>query len=218
MHSGVLLNERSTSAAGFPKVATPHVVETSTRKIDPAEFGGHRSYLLKFAMLQVRKKEVAEDIVQEVLLAAMKGAGGFSGRSSVRTWLTAILLNKIVDYRRSAPREVSIEGLGEANGVEGIEAMFRENGSFASMPQVWRNPEDSLTDKRFLETLESCLGRLSETGRRVFLLRELMGLSVEEICAALELSTTNCSVVLHRARMRLRSCIEDGWFVKAPKP
>lgn len=192
-------------------------METSIRKIDPSELTGHRSYLLKFAMLQVRRKEVAEDIVQEVLLAAVRGAGGFSGRSSVRTWLTAILANKIVDYWRRVPREVSIEALGEADGFESIEPMFGEDGSFARLPQAWRSPEDSLTDKRFFETLESCLGQLSETGRRVFLLRELMGLSVGEICAELDLSATNCSVILHRARMRLRDCLEDRWFVKSPK-
>jgi RNA polymerase sigma-70 factor (ECF subfamily) len=186
--------------------------------IQPRELAGHRSYLLKSALLQVRKKEVAEDIVQDVLMAAMKGAAGFSGRSSVRTWLTAILANKIVDHWRRAPREVSIEALGEADGADSVEAMLRENGGFVGVPQAWRNPEDSLIDKRFFETLHSCLGRLSETGRRAFLLRELMGLSVAEICAELDLSATNCCVLLHRARMRLRSCLEDSWFAKAPKP
>jgi RNA polymerase sigma-70 factor (ECF subfamily) len=192
-------------------------VETSIRKLDPCELAGHRSYLLRFALRQVRRREVAEDIVQDVLLAAVKGAGGFSGRSSVRTWLTAILANKIVDYWRRAPREVSIEALGEADGFEGMEPMFGENGSFARLPQAWRSPEDSLTDKRIFETIESCLGQLSETGRRVFLLRELMGLSVEEICAELDVSATNCSVILHRTRMRLRDCLEDRWLVKSRK-
>lgn len=168
-------------------------------------------------MRQVRRKEVAEDIVQEVLLAAVQGAGGFSGRSSLRTWLTAILANKIVDYWRRVPREVSIEALGEADGFESMAPMLGENGSFARLPQAWRSPEDSLTDKRFFETLESCLGQLSETGRRVFLLRELVGLSVEEACAELDLSATNCSVILHRARKRLRGCLEDRGFVKSPK-
>lgn len=192
-------------------------METSIRKLDPSELAGHRSYLLRFALRQVRRREVAEDIVQDVLLAAVKGAGGFSGRSSVRTWLTAILANKIVDYWRRVPREVSIEALGEADGFEGTEPMFGENGSFARLPQAWRSPEDSLTDKRIFETIESCLGQLSETGRRVFLLRELMGLSVEEICAELDVSATNCSVILHRTRMRLRGCLEDRWLVKSPR-
>jgi RNA polymerase sigma-70 factor (ECF subfamily) len=188
------------------------------QKILPSELAGHRPYLLKFAVLQVRQKDVAEDLVQEVLLAALKGVDGFSGKSSARTWLTSILLNKIADHRRRAGREVSLEAQQEAQGADSIEAMFQPNGSYASMPLEWRSPEESLTDKRFLEALESCLGRLSEVGGRVFLLRELMGLSVEEICKELGISATNCSVLLHRGRMRLRSCLEDGWFKTRQKP
>jgi RNA polymerase sigma-70 factor (ECF subfamily) len=186
-------------------------------KITPSDLAEHRPYLLKFAVLQVGRREVAEDLVQEVMLAAMKGAAGFSGRASVRTWLTAILLNKVADHRRQAGREVSLEAQQEALGADSIEAMFRANGSYASMPQEWRNPEESLTDKRFSDALEACLGRLSELGRQVFLLRELMGLSIEEICKELGLTATNCSVLLHRGRMRLRGCLEDGWFAKRQK-
>ena len=188
-----------------------------TAKLAPSDLAEHRPFLLKFAVLQVGRREVAEDLVQEVLLAAMKGAGGFSGRASVRTWLTAILLNKVADHRREAAREVSLEAQQEALGADSIEAMFRANGSYASMPQEWRNPEESLTDKRFSDALEACLGRLSEVGKQVFLLRELMGLSIEEICKELGLTATNCSVLLHRGRMRLRGCLEDGWFAKRQK-
>ena len=186
-------------------------------KLQPADLAEHRPYLLKFAVLQVGQKDIAEDLVQEVLLAAVKGVDGFSGKASVRTWLTAILLNKVSDYRRRAAREVSIEAQEEAQGADSIEAMFRANGSYAGLPLEWRNPEDSLTDKRFYEALETCLSRLSEVGKRVFLLREMMGLSVEEICKELGLSATNCSVLLHRGRMRLRGCLEDSWFSKPQK-
>jgi RNA polymerase sigma-70 factor, ECF subfamily len=188
-----------------------------TPKIAPSDLAEHRPYLLKFAELQVGRNEVAEDLVQEVLLAAVKGADGFSGRASVRTWLTAILLNKLADHRRLAAREVSLEAQQEAQGADSIEAMFRANGSYVSSPREWQNPEESLADKRFFEALEACLGRLSEVGRQVFLLRELMGLSIEEVCKELGLSATNCSVLLHRGRMRLRNCLEDGWFAKQQK-
>lgn len=183
-----------------------------TNKLDIAELAQHRPYLLKFAALQVRQKEVAEDLVQEVFLAAVKGADGFSGRASVRTWLTAILLHKIADHRQSVAREVSIEAQQEALGADRVEALFQADGSYISMPREWRNPEDALTDRRFFEALEACLGRLSEAAGRVFLLRELMGLSIEEICKELGLSATNCYVLLHRARMRLRGCLEEDWF------
>ena len=186
----------------------------TARRVLPSELAQYRPQLLKYALLEVGKREVAEDLVQEVLLAAIKGIDGFSGRSSVRTWLTAILINKIADYWRIALREVSLEAKQEAEGPDSIEAMFLENGSYASAPQAWRDPEGSLNDKRFFAALEACMRRLPEAGRRVFLLRELMGLSIEEICKELELSATNCSVLLHRARMRLRGCLEDRWFAK----
>ena len=186
----------------------------SNPKLQPSELAEHRPYLLKFALLQLGQKEVAEDLVQDTLLAAVKGVEGFSGRSSVRTWLTAILLNKISDHRRLAARQVSIEAQEEALGSDGIEAMFQANGRYVSMPLEWRNPEDSLTDQRFYDALEACLARLSEVGKRVFLLREMMGMSVEEICKELGLTATNCSVLLHRGRMRLRACLENGWFEK----
>ena len=96
--------------------------------------------------------------------------------------------------------------------------MFQANGDYVRAPADWRNPEESLTDRRFAETLEGCLARLPETAKRVFLLRELMGLSIEEICAEALVSATNCSVLLHRARMKLRSCLEDRWFAAERRP
>jgi RNA polymerase sigma-70 factor, ECF subfamily len=181
-------------------------------KIDVSELEQYRLYLVKFAALQIRQKEVAEDLVQEVFLAAIKGADRFSGKSSVRTWLTSILLHKIADHRGRTGRETSIEALQDADGADSVEALFQANGRYASMPQEWQDPEGALTDRRFFETLEGCLARLSLTAARAFLLRELMGLSIAEICKEMGVSETNCSVLLHRARMGLRACLENRWF------
>jgi len=177
-----------------------------------AELEEHQPYLLKFAASQLRRRDAAEDLVQDVFLSALKGAHDFSGRSSVRTWLTRILLNKISDYYRKDGREVSIDALAEADGEDAIDALFRKNGHHAHMPQAWRNPEESLDDQRFRDALEVGLVQLSASARRAFLLRELMGLSVAEICDELQISTTNCHVLLHRARLRLRAYLEEHWF------
>ncbi len=177
----------------------------------------HRPHLLRFAAARLRQKEVAEDVVQEVFLSAPKGADSFAGRSSVRTWLTGILLNKIADHHRKSPRGVSIDALSEADGEDGIDALFRENGHYVHMPQAWRNPEDSLTDRRFCDVLEAGLTQLSANAGRAFLPRELMGLSVAEICNELQISTTNCYVLLHRARLRLRAFLEERWFTAAAR-
>jgi RNA polymerase sigma-70 factor, ECF subfamily len=181
-------------------------------KVEISELEQHRPYLVKFAALQIRQKEVAEDLVQEVFLAAINAADRFSGRSSVRTWLTSILLHKIADHRGRAGRETSIQALEERDGADSVEALFQANGRYVSTPQEWRNPEEALTDRRFFDTLEGCLTRLSATASRVFLLRELMGMSITEICKEMGVSETNCSVLLHRARMGLRACLETRWF------
>lgn len=83
------------------------------------------------------------------------------------------------------------------------------------MPKEWRNPEEALNDRRFYEALEGCLAGLSRRDARTFLLRELMGLSIEEICRETGASASNCSVILHRARMRPRACLEERWFAGA---
>lgn len=183
--------------------------------MDPAELGRHRPYLLKFALLQIRDKDAAEDVVQEVLLAALKGAQRFAGKSSVRTWLTSILLRKIMDHRARTGREVSLDARAEQDGAESVEALFRANGSYLSMPREWGNPAEALADRRFLEALEACLRGLSERDARTFLLRELMGLSIQEICDETGVSSTNCSVILHRVRLRLRDCVEARWLAGA---
>lgn len=180
--------------------------------IDPSEFDEHRPYLVKYAMLQLRDKDVVEDLVQETFLAALTAAGRFSGESSVRTWLTGILIHKMGDQRRKAGREISIDAIAESEGVEDVESLFQANGRYVEMPKSWGNPEAALTEQRFFEALEQCVQGLSATAAQAFLLRELMGFEIEDICKKMNVSATNCSVLLYRGRMRLRACLEARWF------
>jgi RNA polymerase sigma factor (sigma-70 family) len=115
-------------------------MKTPIPMFHPGDLAGHRPYLLKFALLQVRRKEVAEDIVQDVLMAAMKGAAGFSGRSSVRTWLTAILANKIVNHWRRTPPEVSIEALREADGPTASRRCFGRTAALSACRKHGKAP------------------------------------------------------------------------------
>src|SRR3989338_8970962 len=103
--------------------------------IDPSDLDEHRPYLVKYAMLQLRDKDVAEDLVQETFLAALTAAGRLSGGSSVRTWLTAILIHKMGDHRRRAGREISIDAIAENEGVDDIESLFQANGRYVEMPK-----------------------------------------------------------------------------------
>ena len=178
------------------------------------ELDDFRPYLFKFAMLQIRDRDAAEDLVQETMVAALTAAERFSGSSSVQTWLTSILIHKMLDFRRRAGRRqtVSIDALADEGGADEVDALFKESGRYVDLPKDWGDPEQALRERRFLEALEVCVQGLSETAAQVFLMREMMGFSTEEICSELSVSSTNCSVLLYRARMRLRACLEKRWL------
>jgi RNA polymerase sigma-70 factor, ECF subfamily len=178
----------------------------------PLELERHRPYLLRFALLQLRDRTAAEDAVQDALLAAIQGASRFAGQSSVRTWLVGILKHKIIDSIRKTAREQTLER-SDGDGAEDLDAFFSDDGHFAEAPEQWASPERSLEERRFFEALERCLRALPKNTASAFTMRELMGLETEEICKELGISTSNCWVMLYRARMSLRACLERTWFL-----
>ncbi|HEX4797975.1 MAG TPA: sigma-70 family RNA polymerase sigma factor [Burkholderiales bacterium] len=180
---------------------------------DPLELERHRPYLMRFALLQLRERSVAEDAVQEALLAAVQGAERFAGQSSVRTWLIGILKHKIIDHIRKAARERAIEPPESEGGTEDLEAFFGSDGHFMEPPGEWASPERALEERRFFEALERCLRTLPKNTAHAFMMRELDGLGTEEICKELGISPSNCWVMLYRARMSLRACLERTWFL-----
>jgi len=167
-----------------------------------------RPYLLRYASLQLRDRAAAEDAVQETLVAALAGEAGFGGRSNLRTWLTGILKHKIIDAIRKGSRETAIES------DEALEALFDANGHWVAFPPAWDHPDRSLEDKQFLAVLELCLEGLPEKTARAFMMREHLGLETDEICKELGITSTHCWVLLYRARMALRKCLEMNWFEK----
>ena len=179
----------------------------------PLELERHRPYLMRFALLQLRDRSAAEDAVQEALLAAIQGAERFAGQSSVRTWLIGILKHKIVDSIRKTARErATDQNAGEAD-IEDVDAFFERDGHFMEPPGEWVSPERALEEKRFFDALERCLQTLPKNTASAFMMRELLGLETEEICKELEISPSNCWVMLYRARMNLRVCLERTWFL-----
>ena len=177
-----------------------------------AEIEALRPYLLRYASVQLRNREQAEDAVQETLLAALAAESSFAGRSNLRTWLTGILKHKIVDTIRRSSREPAVEiAEGEA-GIEDLEARFDATGHWREPPQVW--PEQALEDKQFLRALERCLAMLPARTGQVFLMREHLGFETADICKELGITPTHCWVLLYRARMALRECLEKGWLGK----
>ncbi|MGH8704822.1 MAG: sigma-70 family RNA polymerase sigma factor [Burkholderiales bacterium] len=182
----------------------------------PADFRtqvqGERSYLLRFATMQLRNADAAEDVVQETLLAALAGEANFAGRSNLRTWLTGILKHKIVDAIRKASRERARQPMEAGGEAPEVDALFDERGHWREPPGAWESPESALEQAQFLAALEKCLQGLPARTAQAFLLREHMGLDTGEICKELEVTATHCWVLLYRARMALRQCLEAGWF------
>jgi len=178
-----------------------------------SELDAHRGYLFRVAKLQLRDQAQAEDVVQETLLAALSGSG-FSGKSSLKTWLTGILKHKIVDAIRRKQREpVAASTLDEECDIEDFDALFKtSNGAWEEPPAEWGNPEQALNRRQFFDMMDFCLEKLPANTARVFMMREVMELECDEICKELTITANNLWVILYRARMSLRECLERNWF------
>ena len=175
---------------------------------------GLRNYLLRFARLQLRNDAWAEDAVSETVLAALAKPQSFGNRSQLKTWLVGILKHKVVDALRHHHREVSgLDNTDDDSSADPLEAIaFKADGHFTEQPADWGNPEQQASSQQFFAILEACASKLPAAQGRLFLMREWLELSSEEICKELQLTPTNLYVQLHRARLRLRECLELHWF------
>ena len=182
---------------------------------DPIFLADLRRDMLRFANMQLRDQGPAEDAVQEALAGALQGRDRFDSRASVRTWVLSILKNKIIDELRRRVRERSV--VADIDNDEDIDAYFdrRQHWAEDSKPSAWASPQQAMENKRFWEVFEACLYRLPEASARIFTMREVLGFNTEEICQTLSITTNNCWVQMHRARLALRACLEQNWFGQA---
>ena len=178
----------------------------------------HRSVLMRIATLQLRDKEAAEDAVQEALAAAVAAGESYAGKGTVRTWLVGILKYKIADTHRLRQREVAIEndaaGEIDESSSDDLDPRFIPDGHFKAPPADWDDPARSLEERRFYESLDVCLERLPINTARAFMLREVMDCDTPEICRQMDVSANHVGVLLYRARLLLRECLERGWFAR----
>lgn len=181
---------------------------------DPSEWvDRYGDYLFRYAMLRLRDRSTAEDLVQETFLAGIKDRSSFSGNSTESTWLVGILKHKIADHFRRQARESPLEDDDLRDPSD--PSPFDGSGHWISGPANWSgNPADLYHEKKFLDQLTKCLSGLSPNHANAFTLREIEGAETGEICKVLNVTETNLWVILHRARMQLRRCLEINWFNK----
>ncbi len=219
-----MASERVTSLVLDSKSANPTQLISAEAKA-PAEASDpehwvelHGDYLFKFALARLRDPATAEDMVQETFLAAIKGAKSFAGRSAEKSWLVGILKNKIFDHYRKASRETSFTDLEFYSDEESErfipDGMFKDGWIHELGPQEWSGPGASLDSEAFWKTFQDCSAKLPKNVSAVFTLREVDDIESKEICALLNISENNLWVMLHRARMALRRCLETNWFGK----
>ncbi len=183
-------------------------------KLDPLIWVDEYSdNMFRFAVSRVSKVDVAEDLVQETFLSALKGKDGFKGNATEKTWLYSILKRKIIDYYRkaSSKHERTFSQMSP----------FEEEGDWLGHwkddrePKEWDNTNDDQFDAdEFSEILKKCIEILPPRYASAFELKTMRGLESEEVCNELGISTSNLGVILHRSRVQLRECLEKNWFIE----
>lgn len=168
--------------------------------------------LFRFALGRVRDSGIAEDLVQETFLAALRARERFLGTSTERTWLIGILKHKVMDHFRKISREAVVDEVEWLETVGEDESVFDQHGHWKSngtAPKEWPSDPSSLVEqKEFWQVLNQALSELPPRMAMAFLLREVDGFSTEEICETLHITQANLWVILHRARKHLRNRLE----------
>lgn len=199
--------------------AAPTGSETSLLE-DEAFLTELRAQMLRFASLQLTDVQLAEDAVQEAMIGALKNARSFRGRAALKTWVFAILKNKIADALRQRLKLAEATSFLTAEESEDAMELFDARGFWHAheRPAAWADPEASLQDQHFWRVFEACLDHLPGRQAHLFMMREFVEMESHEICAAAGVTISNLNVTLHRARLRLRECLENHWFAAETRP
>ena len=183
--------------------------------LDPARWlDEYGNYLYRYALMRVRDTAIAEDILQETLLAAFSTSQGHAGLSSERSWLVGIMKHKVVDYFRRVARMTQFQlttdtGESEFENAGPWRGHWREDQAPVSWPA---DAAAALESREFWEIFNRCLSQLPQQIAIAFTLREIDGLNANEICEILQITPNNLWVILHRGRVKLRRLLETEWF------
>ena len=195
------------------RTETPNRTDSEPGPEQWVELYGNALY--RYALVRLSDPEVAQDIVQEALVAALDAYQRFEGKSSVKTWLIAILKRKIVDHFRRTKSHQRVENFDEA--LAGADRAFDETGHWSAKPNEWDvNPIKAYEQQEFIDILYACIAKMPDRLAEIFMLREFEEMSTVQICRQLEITESNTWVMLYRARMQLRKCLETNWLHDLP--
>lgn len=184
-----------------------HLTHISAQQIEEI-----RMQMVKFAMLQLKDPDLAEDVVQDALANAYKNADAFKGKSALKTWVFAILKNKIIDLINYRKKTVTVSEIYEEDAPN---AFFNEKGHWDLNnfePNEWNSVQSSTYKQEFWVIFETCLEHLPAQQARIFMMREYLEMATDEICQECEISASNLHVILYRARLQLQACLSKNWF------
>lgn len=170
----------------------------------------HGDVLYSFALRRLRDPHLAEEAVQNTLLAALENRAGFAGQSSQRTWLIGILKYKIIDLFRAQQNMSQIDDAYLAVGAVTEDDLFDADGHWAHPPVEWLDPARLLDSKQLQQQIDDCLAKLPRRMAQIFWLRELNDEPAEQVCSQLGISSANLYQLLYRARQGLRLCLSEG--------
>ncbi len=166
--------------------------------------------MYRYALVRVREPETAEELVQSAFFAALKSQNSFAGKSTEKTWLFGILKHKTMDYFRGSKKTISIDPTSDKKS--GL-IQFDPSGHMITKPKNWKlDPEKAAENNELAKILAQCMNALPEKFHRIFVMKEVDGMSSEEICNEFDIKPTNLWVILHRARNQLKLCLESNWI------
>lgn len=188
---------------------------TESNVLNPHQWvSQYADYLYLYAMMRINNEDTAKDLVQETFLAALEKVDKFEGKSTERTWLTAILKNKIIDVYRKRASGLTVNSAYEAE--QETDDFFDEDtghwkANYAPQPVATIDGQDVLLKKEFNGILQMCLAKLPHLWRSVFTMKHLDDATAAIICSELRVTQANFWVIIHRAKVSLRACLQKNW-------
>jgi RNA polymerase sigma-70 factor (ECF subfamily) len=174
----------------------------------------HADYLFGFAITRINDEELAKDLVQETFLAALQKAESFKGKSTERTWLTAILKNKIIDIYRKKSSGLKTSAINEAE-EEQVDFFDKDSGHWINSngpKEFGIEDKDHLVTREFENIMQKCLQKLPALWMSVFTMKHVDEEPTEVICSELKVTASNFWVIIHRAKLNLRACLQKNWI------